>query len=164
MLRLEPATEAVLPLLFDWIPDAKGALYWGGPDVRFPLTPETLTGMLREQGTLSFTAADEGGIVGFCQLRGYDAEAGTVRLARIIVSPSCRGEGVGRRMVKLLTAEAFSRYPVSKVELYVVADNEAAVRSYTDAGFRSEGLLRQPPPGFGSGISLLRMSCPREEA
>ena len=53
MLRLEPATEAVLPLLIDWIPDAKSALYWGGPDVGFPLTRETLAGMLHEEGTIS---------------------------------------------------------------------------------------------------------------
>ena len=66
-------------------------------------------------------------------------------------------------MVQLLTAEALRLYPVSEVELYVVADNEAAVRSYTAAGFRSEGLLRQPPSGFGSGILLLRMFCLREE-
>lgn len=56
-----------------------------------------------------------------------------MELARLVVAPSRRGRGVGRRLVAALTDQARGHYPT--VFLRVHPDNAAALRSYAGAGF-----------------------------
>ena len=56
-----------------------------------------------------------------------------VELARLIVDPGERGQGLGRRLVAGLADLARSRYP--RVFLRVHPDNIAAQRCYAGSGF-----------------------------
>ena len=65
-----------------------------------------------------------------------DAEA-EAELARLIVDPGERGQGLGQRLVTELAGLARSRY--SRVFLRVHPDNIAAQRCYAAAGFKPAG-------------------------
>jgi RimJ/RimL family protein N-acetyltransferase len=73
------------------------------------------------------------------RLTGYgeiweDAEQDEAELARLIVDPQMRGQGVGRRMVELFSQRARER-GYDDVYVRVVATNAAAIKAYSVAGF-----------------------------
>lgn len=47
-MELQPFTEADIPDLIDWFPDAAALLRWGGTSVSFPLTASQFAPMLAE--------------------------------------------------------------------------------------------------------------------
>ena len=63
-----------------------------------------------------------------------DPDESEAELARLIVDPSKRGRGVGRRLATALADEAL-RLGWSDIWLRVVPDNEPALRAYAAAGF-----------------------------
>jgi len=63
-----------------------------------------------------------------------DAGEQEVELARLIVAPAHRGQGVGVALVRLLLAEA-RRTAYPRVFLRVIPDNHAAIACYLRAGF-----------------------------
>lgn len=71
-------------------------------------------------------------LVAYGELWVDDDEA-EVELARLIVDPGERGQGLGRRLVIALADLAQSRHP--RVLLRVHPDNVAARRCYAAAGF-----------------------------
>ncbi|MBG6334047.1 GNAT family N-acetyltransferase, partial [Pseudomonas aeruginosa] len=79
--------------------------------------------------------------IGHCQLL-FDRRNGVVRLARIALAPSARGQGLGLPMLEALLAEAFADADIERVELNVYDWNAAARHLYRRAGFREEGLRR----------------------
>jgi ribosomal protein S18 acetylase RimI-like enzyme len=89
-------------------------------------------------------------IVAFGQL--IDRTAGRTHLARLIVHPRRRGEGLGALLLDRLIAEARSR-GVSTVSLNVDPANLPAVSIYARAGF-TEG--RSPPRE--DGITALELA------
>jgi ribosomal protein S18 acetylase RimI-like enzyme len=74
-----------------------------------------------------------GPLVAYGELWVDDDEA-EVELARLIVDPAERGQGLGRRLAAGLAGLARSSYP--RVFLRVHPDNLAARRCYAAAGFQ----------------------------
>jgi ribosomal protein S18 acetylase RimI-like enzyme len=65
-----------------------------------------------------------------------DQEDATVELARLIVDPGCRGQGIGRVLAAELAAQTRSTYPqYPDTIMRVYPENTAALRSYVAAGF-----------------------------
>jgi len=78
----------------------------------------------------AFTLVDAGALVGYGELWLDEDE---VELARLIVAPARRGQGVGRRLVEALTDVA--RQHADLIFLRVHPDNATATRVYRAAGF-----------------------------
>ena len=63
-------------------------------------------------------------------------ESRSVRLGRILIGDKrLRGKGLGARFVRELLTEAHQTFQVSVVDLYVLANNEQAIRCYEKVGF-----------------------------
>ncbi len=80
-------------------------------------------------------------IVGFLAvlpLRGWSDHVGEIRL---VVHPDHRGAGLGRALARHALREAVGR-GLSKVQVEVVADQEALLAMFTGLGFTGEALLR----------------------
>ena len=66
----------------------------------------------------------------------FDADAGEVELARLIVAPSLRGRGIGRLLARRLADHARDAHPgLALIALRLLPGNETALRAYAGAGF-----------------------------
>jgi ribosomal-protein-alanine N-acetyltransferase len=65
-----------------------------------------------------------------------DDDEGEVELARLLVAPERRGQGIGRMLVRELVEQARRTHPeLPDVILRVRPENEQGIRSYAAAGF-----------------------------
>lgn len=92
------------------------------------VTPEMVAGW----DGRAFGLVDDGALVGYGELWVDDDE---VEVARLIVDPARRRQGIGRRLVEALADVALS-YDTGSVFLRVHPDNESAIRVYLAARFR----------------------------
>jgi ribosomal protein S18 acetylase RimI-like enzyme len=76
-------------------------------------------------------------LVAVLPLHGWSAHVGELRL---VVDPAFRGRGLGRALARHALREALAM-DLRKVVVEVVAEQESAVRMFTDLGFRGEALL-----------------------
>jgi len=82
-----------------------------------------------------FSATDGGSPVAYGEL-WLDDDEGEVELARLLVAPEDRGQGLGRLLVRELVAHARSTHPeLPDVILRVRPENAQAIRAYVAAGF-----------------------------
>jgi len=92
-------------------------------------------------GGRRFVAVDGDEVAGYVAVRplpGWSAHVGEVRL---VVSPTRRGSGLGRRLARqaLVTAVGDG---LAKLVVEVVAEQGAALALFSDLGFTGEALLR----------------------
>ncbi|MGY1829961.1 GNAT family N-acetyltransferase [Geodermatophilus sp. SYSU D01180] len=92
-------------------------------------------------GGRRFVALDGDEVAGYVAVRplpGWSSHVGEVRL---VVSPTRRGEGLGRQLARqaLVTAVGDG---LAKLVVEVVAEQGAALALFTDLGFTGEALLR----------------------
>jgi len=73
------------------------------------------------------------------------------------------GKGYGAESTKLLVRYAFEKLNLNKVWLGVNAENLRAVKSYENAGFVKEGILRQEIHRNSKYYDAIRMSILRSE-
>lgn len=126
-----PFDGAAAALVAGWGCTADEVRQWCG----HPTAPVP-AGMIRSWSAppdvAAFLLVDGEDPVGYGEL-WVDDEEGEVELAHVIVAPDRRGQGVGRRLVEVLVAQARRHHPV--VTLRVHPDNAAAQRCYLAAGF-----------------------------
>ena len=129
--RFEPSLAAVVA---GWArtPEEVGA--WCARS-EAPVPPEVVAGWSREPDVEAFVARLGGEVVGYGEL-WRDADEGEVELARLIVSPPHRGQGLGAVLARTLAARARADHPeLAQVVLRVRSGNTAALRAYARAGF-----------------------------
>lgn len=113
-----------------WVTSPEEAMRWSGVTT-WPVPAELFATWHAEADTAPFLLVDDGEAVAYGELWEDEAE---IELARLLVDPSLRGRGVGRRLVAALVAEAHRR-GFDEVWLRVVPENEPAIRCYAAAGF-----------------------------
>ena len=79
----------------------------------------------------------EGHLVGYGEL-WLDPGEDEVELARLIVAPDLRGRGLGKRLTRVLTAEA-SASGLGTTMLRVAPENDVAIGCYLACGFERLG-------------------------
>ena len=135
---LAPAAEADFRELMTWFGDAHSTRVWGGPEFRFPFNFDTFKADARWPGMASWCLRNGGKIAGFGQ---YYDRYHRIHLARLVVNPACRGQGVGKRLLALLMEEAARTMEQAEFSLFVYRDNPAAIACYKAMGFE-----RAEPP------------------
>jgi ribosomal protein S18 acetylase RimI-like enzyme len=116
-----------------WFPEADAVMIWGGPSFRHPFTRSTFFEDIYWGRLESFSLRDPSAMLaGFGQL--YDRD-GRVHLARLVVKPTMRGEGIGKRLINMLMTAGQSRVPGDEFSLFVFRDNMPAYECYKSMGF-----------------------------
>lgn len=137
-MTLRPAQAAELAMVLSWVKGEQECRMWAGPNVRYPGTPDTAWADMEasEQNTYALVDA-ESVIMGGGQL--LLREDGVLHLARLIVDPALRGQGVGRALCVALVEQGASQHHVSSFTLNVYESNTAAFRLYQALGFVEKG-------------------------
>jgi GNAT superfamily N-acetyltransferase len=127
------ATQAAL--VSSWAPTPSDVRSWCAlPEA--PVPPETVAGWSTAEDVEAFLLLDGEGPVAYGEL-WLDEEEDEVELARLLVDPARRGEGVGRRLTRMLGEHTRQAHPeLATICLRVLPDNLAGQRAYLAAGLQ----------------------------
>ena len=130
-LRLYPFSAGSAEVVSSWAQTAEEVFMWCGLEAA-PVPAEQINAWADDDWMQPFGLCRGERLVAYGELWVDDDEAG-VELARLIVDPAERGQGLGRYLASALADLARSSYPL--VFLRVHPGNTAAQRCYTAAGF-----------------------------
>ena len=131
--------------LIGWIASASELERFAGPTLAWPLDGAQLEALRADPQVFAWTAyADpvRRAAVGHVEVVRVAADAG--RIARVLLDPARRGEGLGAPLVAAAMAYA-SALGMPRLELNVYADNAAAIRAYRRLGFEDVGAHPRDP-------------------
>lgn len=132
-MKLNDASESDINRLMSWFPDERSVNIWGGPNFRYPLTPTTFQEDTHWRDMDSYILVrPQRDMIAFGQM--YERH-GRINLARLVVVPDQRGQGLGTSLVALLMDRGRETFPLEEFSLYVYHDNHAAKACYASAGF-----------------------------
>ncbi len=132
-MKLKDASESHINRLMSWFPDERSVDIWGGPNFRYPLAPTTFQEDTHWRDMDSYIlVGSPGDMLAFGQM--YERH-GRINLARLVVAPDQRRQGLGTRLVTLLMDRGRETFPLVEFSLYVYDDNHAAMACYSGAGF-----------------------------
>ena len=135
-MKLNAATNSEIDHLMSWFPSERSVDIWGGPKFRYPFTPETFREDVCWQNMDTYCLVDAAGeMLAFGQI--YERH-GRINLARLVVSPNRRGQGIGRQLVVLLMEQGRKSIPRPEYSLYVYRDNHPAKACYAGLGFEED--------------------------
>ena len=135
MMILRSTTDEDLSVLISWINDEDACKLWAGPQVRFPLSLDSLKENINFSKENTFSMInDDGEFLGLGQL--IEKENGRIQLARLIISPIQRGQGFGSLLCRLLIDTGGDRFGKVHFSLNVYSNNTKAVKLYEKLGFK----------------------------
>ena len=126
-----------------WFPDAEQLRIWGGPEYRFPFTPESFREDSKIDEIDSWSLVDDDAMLaafGQCYLRVSRCHFG-----RIAVSPNKRGRGLGTTLIREMAGWGRKQFGERELSLFVLKTNDNARRLYRRLGFRE---VPYPDPAF----------------
>ncbi len=138
--RLRDVTVADFDELMTWFSDAASVDSWGGPGFRYPFTRATFIADCRWPQVAARVLKDSDVLLAFGQF--YERHQ-RINLARLVVNPARRSEGLCARLVRSLLAESRQYIDRSEYSLFVYRNNAPALRCYEAAGFE----IADYPPG-----------------
>jgi ribosomal protein S18 acetylase RimI-like enzyme len=118
----------------EWPTSAAESLHWCGRS-EFPVVPDVIAAWSIPEDARTYLLFDDGEPVGYGEL-WLDSDENEVELARLIVAPDRRSQGVGRKLVQGLTGLAQQQPCAGVIFLRVHPDNSRAAKVYLAAGFQ----------------------------
>lgn len=107
---------------------------------RYPVTPVDMNTyhdrFIDGKNSIALTMVDRKEVVGYITLRIPADDPTEQRIGFVLVDDSKRGRGLGKALVSMAVAHAFSKLGALKVSLGVFENNPAAIRCYESVGFR----------------------------
>lgn len=131
------------------------ARWWAGPQTRWPLTSEDVQRWHADPDVHPYILSQGSTLLGYGEL-WVDPVEQEVELARLIVAPTHRGQGVGVCLVRLLLKEA-RHFDYPYAFLRVNPDNQVAIACYLRAGFERVSPSEQASFNQGQPIKYLWM-------
>jgi RimJ/RimL family protein N-acetyltransferase len=163
--RLEPAD--LHGDYFQWLNDTEVTRYLESG--RFPNSSSAMEAYYAANSDstrdvfLAIVDRDSDRMIGTCRLGSINWIHRHAEFGILIGDKSWWGKGVSTEVTRLLVAYAFRQLNLHRVWLGVVADHEAAIKSYERAGFIREGVIRDFLYVEGSYRDKLFMSVSRAE-
>lgn len=126
-------SKAHITQLASWFNTPDECASWSGSTVRYPFTQSSLFDDLNNQNWASFVLLNENSeLIGFGQ---FYSRIGRCHLARLVVSPQHRGQGVAAKLIDNLLEIGLTQLAVNEASLFVLADNHRALKVYQKNGF-----------------------------
>ena len=97
----------------------------------------------KDPDSVAWVIESEGKPVGSTQIRSIDWQNGFGTTGTIIGDKSQWGSRIGREMMQLRAAYAFTQLPLRKLKSAYIEGNEASARAQAAAGYREVGRYRR---------------------
>ncbi|MDO4940901.1 MAG: GNAT family protein [Erysipelotrichaceae bacterium] len=148
MLRLRPFRAPDAKTIINWTSTPEEFYKWSaGIMGEYPVSEKRLLEAVsgREDNPRYFplVAFDDSGLVGFFTVRTPGEDDKKVRLGYVIIDPSKRGCGYGKKMLVLGLKFLFDIYGAEEVSLGVFENNKQAYNCYHSVGFRESGVREE---------------------
>lgn len=132
----QPGDEAALLAFFKRVPEQDRNFFKENV-----LDARILRAWVKDRRARRLLAWEGSRIIAYCAVipsTGWSSHVGEVRL---VVDPSRRRRGLGRRLARMALVESV-RMGLQKVSVELIADQELAIAMFQDIGFVGEALLR----------------------
>lgn len=129
---LMPFQSAYAAEIIGWATSAEDARHWAG--LALPVDVDVFERWHADPDVQPYVLFKEGVLVAYGEVWA-DSEEQEIELARLLIKPEQRGQGIGQRLVALLLEQgkAATGYPNAFVRVY--PENHAALACYRRAGF-----------------------------
>ena len=169
-VRLRKLERGDLSLLHRWLNDAD-LMTWArfSPDHMASLAAvekeyeRELAGDERDRTTYIVEHRASGTPIGWCRMRTGDRKHVSADVGIGLGEKEFLGKGYGTEAMRLLLAIVFDHQRWHRAELWTLADNERAVRSFEKCGFRREGLAKDAAYADGKFRDILYMGLLKSE-
>jgi RimJ/RimL family protein N-acetyltransferase len=162
LVGIRPVSDEDVPLIHRWMnhPDV-----WRYMDYERPFSLADVRDDVERSRAEGFpftivVAERPIGRIGLNRFSRRDRRCG---MYMFVGEPAYWGKGYARDAVLTLLTYAFDRWDLHQVELWTLADNDRAIRSYEACGFVVEGTLRQRSFKEGRWVDHAVLSVNREE-
>lgn len=136
------------PTILSWCKDKRAFRLWSADRYKdFPATGDDMMKQYKGYNMYPLTMVENGNIVGHILLRQPSEDKSIVRFGFIIVDDKLRGQGYGKKMLRLAIDYATCRLEAKKITLGVFCDNLSALECYKSAGFEIVGNDTYPIDG-----------------
>jgi ribosomal protein S18 acetylase RimI-like enzyme len=140
-----------------WFSDKQTVAGWGGPAFRYPYTRETFHKDVRWRDMATYFLRDPSErMVAFGQ---FYNRIDRINLARLVVHPDVRGQGIGKRLIDELMMAARPLFSLAEFSLFVFRENIVALGCYKSMGF----VIQDYPGSMPMADSCFYMTRPVEE-
>lgn len=131
-----------LEQLAGWFTSLAELEQWSGPFIEYPFTVLSLAKGLKLDSHLSVVLLEEDNLLAFgqCYVR-----LERLHLARLVVSPEYRGQGLIAKLVDQLITLGFNEFGERAVSLFVMQDNQSAAKAYQKLGFEFASYPEEMP-------------------
>jgi ribosomal protein S18 acetylase RimI-like enzyme len=129
LIPTEKLSQYASPLLH-WFQSPSQLHDWAGPGIDFPLTEDDFS-LIGQRPSFSLDSQTQP-LLGFGQ---YYLRLERQHLARLVINPEFRGQGLGRVLVTALLEHAQQRESAREASLFVEPSNRVAIALYSSLGF-----------------------------
>ena len=110
----------------------------------YPLKSEAfnkrISEMIDNNNFHPYVMLDNDKVVGFFSIRYKDIKVNLVTLGFIVIDPTYRGKGIGKKMLNLAINLSFNKYKADSLNLRVFVDNKSAYNCYKAVGFKETSI------------------------
>lgn len=132
-MHLSTPTDTQLVELMAWFSTQAELDIWSGPEFRFPFDLEQFKCDLKLSTLASFSLLSaQSQLLGFGQ---YYLRSGRCHLARLVINPHLRGQGIAGHLIAQLMAKGMADLKAKSCSLFVLEHNHSAIKSYQKLGF-----------------------------
>ncbi|WP_181349283.1 GNAT family N-acetyltransferase [Thalassobacillus sp. CUG 92003] len=169
--KLEPFTEDDFEQLMAWVASKKEFHQWCGSYFTFPLTIPQLEAYIEEASgedkkAIIYKVVDIEAErrVGHIALSKIDYHNERARISKVLIGDRAyRGIGLGEWMVERMLQIGFLQLNLHRISLGVFDFNQPARRLYEQAGFHTEGIMRESVKVDSEYWNLIEMGLLRRE-
>ena len=137
--KLIAPNESDYEELLSWSTSSKSLTYWAGPSVDFMQPVQNIIKQINKSTYHSYLLcidnnAPAKSILGFGQ---YQYVGDKLHLARLVVNPKYRRQGLSNVLIRLLYNNASKRRTINTLTLFVYKSNKPAISAYIKLGFKN---------------------------
>lgn len=132
MQLIKPCTSHIENLM-KWFSCEQVLRDWAGPNFRYPYDLASFSADLNLDSLKAFSLIDnKSNLLAFGQ---YYLRLNRCHLARLVVSPNFRGQGIAKELMMRLSELGMAELKVNSCSLFVLKHNKSAIKAYKKFGF-----------------------------